>query len=210
MEIFYSEINQKTKIEPKNILEIGSRDGHDSETLRKLFNLQNSQVWVVEPNPEQINYIKTAYPEFNIVPHAIFTEECEHDFYQVNGSMDDVGTSSLFGRNDEWYDNKSNKIKVKTITGVQLLDKINSDIDICKLDVEGLTYEVLISFKNNLNRIKSFHIECEHTEIWEGQKLYDSVSDLLKNNGYTQIYFNHCSGGVTQSDSIWVLNEYLK
>ena len=175
------------------------------------FQLNDTDVWVVEPNPNQIKLIELSYPNFNLIPNAIFNEETEHDFYQViSNNPDDVGTSSLINRNDDWYKSKTNVIKVKTITGKQLLDKIKQDVDICKVDVEGLTIEVLTSFGDDLHKIKSFHLECEHREVWKGQKLYDDVSKFLLENNYTQIYFQHCSGETLQSDSIWVLNNYLK
>lgn len=208
---YFQTITEKTTIEAKTILEIGSRDGNDAQKLMEYFNLNSEDVWVVEPNPNQIEIIKTLHPNFNLVPKAIFSEETEHDFYQVvNGNPDDVGTSSLINRTDNWYKSKTKIIKVKTITGDQLLNEINKEIDICKIDVEGLTLEVLKSFHKNLNKIKSFHLECEHRVVWENQKLYDDVSDFLINNNYTQLYFEYCSGGTLQSDSIWVLNDLLK
>jgi FkbM family methyltransferase len=211
MKDYYNNIIEKTTISAKTILEIGSRDGNDAAELMRYFLLNNEDVWVVEPNPNQIKIIENFHPNFNLIPNAIFSEETEHDFYQViSGDPNDVGTSSLINRNDNWYESKTNVIKVKTITGKQLLDKINKDIDICKIDVEGLTIEVLNSFGEDLNKIKSFHLECEHLEVWKGQKLYDDVSKFLIENNYVQIYFQYCSGGTLQSDSIWVLNNYLK
>jgi FkbM family methyltransferase len=211
MKNYYNNIIEKTKISVKTILEIGSRDGNDANELMKHFQLKDENVWVVEPNPNQINIIKDTYPNFNLVPNAIFREETEHDFYQVDNNIpNDVGTSSLINRNDNWYESKTNIIKVKTITGKQLLNKINREVDVCKIDVEGLTIEVLISFGETLNQIKSFHLECEHREVWKNQKLYDDVAKFLIDNNYTQIYFEYCSGGTLQSDSIWVLNNYLK
>ena len=211
MKEYYNSIVEKTTILPRTILEIGSRDGNDAVELMGYFQLNDTDVWVVEPNPNQITIIKSNHPNINVIPNAIFTEETEHDFYQVIGDdPNDVGTSSLINRNDDWYKSKTNIIKVKTITGIQLLDKINREIDICKVDVEGLTIEVLTSFGDGLNKIKSFHLECEHREVWKNQKLYDDVSKFLVGNNYTQIYFEYCSGGTLQSDSVWVLNNYLK
>jgi len=211
MKNYYNNIIEKTLITPKIILEIGSRDGNDAHDLMTYFKLDNKDIWVVEPNPNQINVIETHHPQFNLIPNAIFSEETEHDFYQVIGNdPNDVGTSSLINRNDDWYKSKTNIIKVKTITGKQLLNKINEDIDICKIDVEGLTLEVLKSFDTSLNNIKSFHLECEHREVWKNQKLYEDVSKFLIENHYTQIYFEYCSGGNLQSDSIWVLNTLLR
>lgn len=210
MEIYTQKINQLTLIEPKNVLEIGSRDGNDASFLKEYYKIPNEKVWVVEPNPSQVDSIRQTYPNFNIIPFAIYTENTEHDFYKVEGSLDAIGTSSLINRNDNWYEDKTKIIKVKTITGKDLLDLIGEEVDICKLDVEGLTYEVLTSFGKDLNKIKSFHLECEHTEVWESQKLYDDVGNLLMKNNYSQIFFEFCSGGTIQSDSIWVLNSLLK
>jgi FkbM family methyltransferase len=210
MQIYIDKIKEFTTIIPTNILEIGSRDGNDAFYLKNEYDIDDDKVWVVEPNPAQVEVIKNAYPNFNIIPNAVFTENTEHDFYQVIGKPDDVGTSSLINRNDTWYENKSNIIKVKTITGKDLLEQIGEEIDLCKLDVEGLTYEVLTSFGSDLKKIKSFHLECEHVEVWESQKLYSDVSDFLLKNNYTQIFFEYCSGGTIQSDSIWVVNTMIK
>jgi len=210
MQIYIDKIKEFTTIIPTNILEIGSRDGNDAFYLKNHYSINDNKVWVVEPNPDQVEVIKKTYPNFNIIPNAVFTENTEHDFYQVIGKPDDVGTSSLINRNDTWYENKSNIIKVKTITGKDLLEQIGEEIDLCKLDVEGLTYEVLTSFGSDLEKIKSFHLECEHVEVWESQKLYSDVSDFLLKNNYTQIFFEYCSGGTIQSDSIWVVNTMIK
>jgi FkbM family methyltransferase len=210
MQIYIDKIKEFTTIIPTNILEIGSRDGNDAFYLKNEYDIDDDKVWVVEPNPAQVEVIKNTYPNFNIIPNAVFTENTEHDFYQVIGKPDDVGTSSLINRNDTWYENKSNIIKVKTITGKDLLEQIGEEIDLCKLDVEGLTYEVLTSFGGDLEKIKSFHLECEHVEVWESQKLYSDVSDFLLKNNYTQIFFEYCSGGTIQSDSIWVVNTMIK
>ena len=133
MKDYHNNIIEKTTISVKTILEIGSRDGNDANELMKHFQLKDENVWVVEPNPNQINIIKDTYPNFNLIPNAIFSEETEHDFYQVDNNIpNDVGTSSLINRNDNWYEFKTNIIKVKTITGKQLLNKINRDVDVFK------------------------------------------------------------------------------
>ena len=119
---YYNNIIGKTTISAKKILEIGSRDGNDAYKLMTQFGLNNEDVWVVEPNPNQIKIIENNYPNFNIIPNAIFNEETEHDFYQVvSSNPNDVGTSSLINRNDDWYESKTNLIKVKTIIGQNCL-----------------------------------------------------------------------------------------
>jgi len=75
MKDYYDNIIEKTIISAKTILEIGSRDGNDAAELMRFFQLNNEDVWVVEPNPNQIKIIENFHPNFNLIPNAIFTEE---------------------------------------------------------------------------------------------------------------------------------------
>lgn len=203
-------IEEKTNIDPKTILEIGSRDGHDSNALKNFFSIEDENVWVVEPNPNQVAKIKKDYPRFNIVEKAISNENRWIEFNCVEDE-NFIGISSLLDRVDNFYNNvKTKKIIVKSITGVQLMELINKEIDLCKIDVEGLTYEVIESFKDKLKLIKSIHIECEHVEIWKGQKLFFDIHKLLTDNDFKMEYFTFVAGGEIQSDSIWVNRNYLK
>ncbi len=203
-------IKEKTKIEPKTILEIGSRDADDANILREGFQITEKNVWVVEPNPKQQAKISEKYPKFNLIKEAIFNEEKTLTFNAVN-DYDLIGVSSLLERNDKLYDRvDTEKILVKTILGSRLLQNINEDIDLCKIDVEGATYEVLVSFGDDISKIKSMHLENEHKEVWEGQKLYDEVKDYLSSKGFTEIYFQYVNNVVLQSDTIWVQTNLIK
>lgn len=203
-------IKEKTNIVPKTILEIGSRDADDANILREGFNISESKVWIVEPNPKQQIKISDKYPKFNLIKEAIFNEEKTLTFNAVN-SHDLIGVSSLLDRNDRLYDMiDSEKIMVNTILGSRLLHNINEEIDLCKIDVEGATYEVLVSFGDDISKIKSMHLENEHKEVWKGQKLYDEVKTFLITKGFTEIYFQYVNNVVLQSDTIWVQTNLLK
>jgi FkbM family methyltransferase len=203
-------IKEKTNIEPKTVLEIGSRDADDANILREGFQIDEAKVWVVEPNPKQQVKISEKYPNFNLIKEAIFNEEKTLTFNAVN-AYDLIGVSSLLERNDRLYDRvDSEKIMVNTILGSRLLQNINEEIDLCKIDVEGATYEVLVSFGDDISKIKSMHLENEHKEVWEGQKLYDEVKEYLISKGFTEIYFQYVNNVVLQSDTIWVQTKLLK
>jgi FkbM family methyltransferase len=211
MNEYYNVIKNKTSIQVKNILEIGSRDGDDANHLKNLFQVSNENVWVVEPNPIKIAEIKIKYPNFNLFECAICEFECEHEFNQVIGDVMSSGTSSLIDRNDDWYlQNNTKKIKVNVIKGKTLTNLIGNEIDVCKIDVEGLTYEVLKSFEDKLDFLKSIHIECEHKEVWKNQKLYDDVKNFLISKDFIELSFNYTSSHQLQSDSIWTQKKYLK
>lgn len=202
----------KTNIKVKKILEIGSRDGNDANFMKNIFNVNDKNVWVVEPNPIKIMEIKQRYPNFNLIEFAISNEEGEHQFNQVIGDSISSGTSSLIDRADDWYEkSKTNKIIVNTIKGEKLMGIVGGEIDTCKVDVEGLTFEVLESFEDKLKNIKSLHIECEHREVWKNQKLYNDVKEFLIKKDFVEVYFKYTSEEhKLQSDSIWVYKKYLK
>lgn len=190
-------------IKPEVILEIGSRDGNDINFIKEYFNIQNSNVYIVEPNPIMSNEIKVRYPNYNTLEYAINNVSGTMKFNQVtNTGYDPIGTSSLLNRVDGWYERfETNQIDVNVITGRDLMEIINKPIDLCKIDVEGLTYEVIESFGESINNIKSFHLETEHRIFWENQKLHDDVCILLENLGYSLIWEDN--NGI-QSDTIWL------
>lgn len=206
--------SEMTGIQPTNVLEIGSRDGHDAEYLRNSFSIDVKNVHVVEPNPDLHIMIENDYPEINLHKFAISKEEGILEFNKVKNTehMNQIGQSSLLDRKDGLYDRiNSEKIKVHCITGKTLLEKIDDDkIYLCKIDVEGLTYEVLESFGDDIEKIKSFHLECEHIEIWENQKVYRDIVDFMHSKGYLQVYFRYVWHSLKQSDSIWIHKNYLR
>ena len=206
---YFNTIKKETNIIPKTILEIGSRDGDDANELKKLFSITNDNVYLVEPNPTQVDVIKNKYPYYKLYDVGILDLVGETLFYQYNNENKDlVGTSSFLNRTDGFYDNKNvAKIKINTITGKSLLKDINKNIDLCKIDVEGATLNVLKSFGDKLNTIKSFHLEVEHKQYWENQSLYEEIKMFMELNGYIELYKQ--SVYVEQSDVIYVFNQYL-
>jgi FkbM family methyltransferase len=204
----YSEILKELNINPKTVLEVGSRDGNDANYFKEEFNLNNEDIYIVEPNPMMAENIKLKYPNYTLLQFAVSPNEGTAEFNQVvDERMDPVGVSSLLNRNDNFYERfKTNKITVNTTKGSTILNIIDKDIDICKIDVEGLTYEVLESFGDSISRIKSFHLETEHHSFWENQKLHDDVCDLMDKLGYFLLWKD---GGTVQSDTVWIQKQLI-
>ncbi len=197
-------------IQPQSVLEIGSRDGHDARSMQFYSNTKENNVYIVEPNPSQCEYIRKTYPSFNLIQKAIFNKEGEMSFNKViDADLGHIGVSSLLDRNDTFYqDVGSIKIMVDVIKGETLLQSL-PEIDLCKIDVEGATCEVLESFGDSITKIKSFHLENEHREVWKGQKLCDDVHNYMTSKGYKLLSFHYVSPEKLQSDSIWILNQLV-
>jgi len=196
----------------RNVLEIGSRDGDDAEKLRSLFKFSPEKVYIVEPNPDQIPKIRAKYPKASLFDFAVSNKTGTASFNKVKPECKEgfIGTSSLMERPD-FYQDKTDKIEVDIKTGAYLLEQIGEEeIDLCKIDVEGHTFEVLESFGEQIRRINTFHIESEHVEKWHGQKLYEVNKAYLESMGYTQIMFMYVWGATIQSDSVWAKNTLLK
>jgi FkbM family methyltransferase len=189
------------------------------ETLRWLSNIPPENVYVVEPHPQSFKNIITKYPRFNTYNFAISNTEGVIDFNAIphEYNMGMVGTSSTLKKNrevykqttgctDEEFDsiNPENWIKVMAIRGGTLLELINKpEIDMVKIDVEGLTYQVLSSFGENIRAFKMLHLEVESLPFWEMQATTESVNELLIQHGFEQIYYNGMYFSGRQGDSVW-------
>jgi FkbM family methyltransferase len=207
--IEYFKAISRSKIIPDNVLEIGSRDGHHAEAIRKKYGIH--RVYVVEPNPHKALKIRENYPDFMLFEVAISDKNEIIDFYQIDTGDENIdGMSGTLDRPDLYSKVNHNKIKVNSITGKSLLSEINEEIDMCKIDVEGLTWQVLNGFGKEITKIKSFHIETEHNEIWKDQKIDTEVNELLTSYGYLKVnQSKHTTPFGLQYDQIWILQDYI-
>lgn len=199
--------NKYYNILPQNILEIGSRDGNDANTLKEYFNISNEKVYIVEPHPHCIGLIKQKYPQYNLYKHAITTTKGTARFNAVvTSDLGTLGMSSLLSRTDNAI--LENWIEVSTITGKDLFELIGEEeYDLVKIDVEGHSYEVLESFGDQIRKIKIMHLEVEHYPFWKDQKLYNDIANLLKSYNFEECYrfdYNYYTPEQIQSDVIWI------
>jgi len=85
------------------------------------------------------------------------------------------------------------------------------NIDILKIDVEGATYDLLLSLEENLSNIKIMHIETETYPFFESQILHNEVCLFLIKNNFILIDITFCeiTPNNYQSDSVWINNNIL-
>ena len=205
MKPFIEQWNIAYNIPPKNVLEIGSRDGNDAHELKMEFDIPDDKVYIVEPHPHCIDYTRSLHPTYPIYEMAVSSQDGTAKFNAVfNPDLGTLGMSSLMSRTDESF--PENWIEVKTVTGKSLVQLIGEEeYDLVKIDVEGHTYEVLESFGDDITKIKMMHLEVEHYPFWKDQKLYDDVRALLERYGFHECYrFDYVyREGQVQSDVIW-------
>jgi FkbM family methyltransferase len=213
MENFYNVYLQEYGTEPTNIVELGSRDGDDAEKLRVLAKLPPQDVYIAEAHPDCAKGIRAKYPLVNLYPVAIYSQAGILDFNAIDINFDKgyVGTSSLLKRNIDIVpleyaqivkDQEKNMVKVIGITGKMLLELINRPmIDMMKIDVEGVTLDVLKSFGDDLRLVKLLHIESEVVPMWHNGCNLDDTVNIMTHYGFKEVF--RIQTYYQQIDTIW-------
>jgi FkbM family methyltransferase len=205
----YLKILQSRKVPVRNFLEIGSRDGRDSEIFSTAAGI--SEVYIVEPAPQSYDQIVKQFPRFNVFNCALSNHNGIARFHNVVGdNQNQRGMSSLMDRGQLYDTLKAQTIEVPVRTGSAFFELAGVDaISACKIDVEGHAYEVLEGFGNDLPRIHSMHLECEVVPVWDNQKLFADSKALLESNGFVLIGYSEYNQPTTQCDSIWIHSSVL-
>jgi FkbM family methyltransferase len=205
-------LRKTTNINPTNVFEIGASNGADAWHLQQSFNIYPKQVYCFEANPGNYQTLCNNFPDFNNF-HIAISNFTGKQTFQLHGPAADISSFkkriSHYVYNGHYLDNY-NEIELDTYRMDDFIieHKIKS-IDVCKIDVEGCSYEVLSGFGKQLDIVKSIHIEGELIELYENQKLFDDFKILLINAGFVMIDYC-CFDNMTQCDSVWVKNEFLK
>jgi len=129
------------------------------------------------------------FNNFSFLPCAIGRE---NGFFEYNLCERD-GKSSLLELNPEFPNNHNpfQKIPVKVITLNELIDMVQEDrrIDMIKLDCQGYDEQVILSGKENLERVDFLAVEVNEHESNQYIDSYDvsGFSKTLDECGFTHI-----------------------
>lgn len=206
MQPFADWVLKYTDFRPELIFEIGANYAQDAEGLRYYFNLPAENIWVFEAHPNICSEISKMY-NFHVFNKAVFNENKSMVFNIVNiSSTKNSGISSLYKHQSS--EEKMNTVNIEAIRMDTFMEEHDiKKIDFLKLDAEGCNWEVLDGFGTRLKDVRIIHLEAEHEEVWQGQKLYEDIVKILKENGFEQVYFQRY---LSQSDSLWIQKEYIK
>lgn len=205
-------IADNSTIEPNTIVEIGSYDGKDANFLKQHYNLNSKNVYCFEADPNNYNNLNTSYPDFCNI-HAAVSDN--------NGSLtfqcfDRASAISSMKKRVDWpvdYPHTDGHYTEHQVSMIRMDDFITKQgiesIDICKIDVEGCSYEVLVGFGNKLNIVNSIHIEGELKTLYENQKLFKDFQKLLLSNNFHMVDYLEFDNG-NQCDSVWIKKTLIK
>lgn len=152
------------------IYEVGSRDGKDGEELaQRIYEGQNlwknAQIVLFECNPPQQSVIEQDYPEAILIKEAISDKKGKSAFLQIDGDKNYIGSSSMdLDRVNYPWVQKTHTIEVPTRRLDDVIKELghqDTQIDIMKIDIEGYTFEALVSLGKYLRNVRVFHLETE-------------------------------------------------
>lgn len=204
IDLYPNFIEQRTRIRPQNVFEIGANNGDDAEYLRKCFDIDPSNVFCFEPNPTTFASLEERHNGFNNFNIAISDKNGKQTF---NCSRTEPASSSLKKKvtlpNTDFVE-----VEVNTMRMEDFIDHYSiGEIDLCKIDVEGFTLEVLKGFGKRLSIMKSVQVENERGLVFNDQK--DTFKDtciFLATNGFNLLNFVDWG---CQCDSLWIRNDML-
>ena len=186
---------------PTNFIEVGSRDGHDTDYVCHYWRLDPSDCYIIEAHPDCYNYIVNTYPQYQTYNIAASDKTEPVRFNAgVVGEEENIGISSVLNRT--WSPFISREVEVDGWRMDEVMSTIKVDkFDFMKIDVEGFGLQVLQGFGDKLRNTTYIQIELENKQIWEGQAFYDDVVNYLTNLGFSVID-QVCPDGI-QSDVLF-------
>lgn len=184
-------------------MEIGANYAQDAEVLKEEFFVNDNAIWVFEAHPEICQAIEKIH-RFNAYNCAVTNYNGMAKFHVCDIESVNTGISSL--RVNSQYSTK--EVEVPAIRMDKFIEEKGiQEIGFLKIDVEGCSWEVLDGFGDKIRIAKVIHVESEHLQSWEGEKLWDDIYDKLAQNGFEMMLFER---KVTQSDSFWVRKDLVK
>ena len=209
IEEYIFQVRTFSRISPTVCLEIGALDGEYSRLLANAFGLAEKDMFLVEPNPTLVPELRRRFPRSSVLPFAVAMGATKAEFHVVQSDERfKLGCSSMLQRVDPWASHLNySMMSVGCISGTSLLERINQPVDLCIVDVEGAAFDVLQSFDVRICEIRTLLVECEHAEIFSGQKLFPEIEGFLKSRGFEMMAFRYSYAN--QSDSIWIQKKFV-
>lgn len=187
---FLNYINTNGGIDPKVILDVGSRDLDQSIEFNSVY--PNAKIHAFEPNPVQFEICKqkkVPYENISVHQYALGDIEGKVEFHLTLGN---IGASSLLKPIDVPFASTQEvqKIGVQCIRLESFLKNNNIDnIDILWMDTQGVELLALMGMGEYLKKVKFLHCEAATAAYYEGHILKDKLDSYLMENGF-QLHFS--------------------
>jgi FkbM family methyltransferase len=166
-----------------------------------------------EENSKYTSFFDFGISNYNGVSPLIVTAEpgCSSTLMPNRKILNEFHLSSNWDIRDQL------DIKVKRLDN--FLESSGIVPDAIKIDVQGLSYQVIEGMGDKLHNFLLIEAECEFRQIYENQCLFHDVSRILHENGYILLdlkrYWangknlpahNYSQGQIIFCDAVWVIS----
>jgi FkbM family methyltransferase len=206
---------------PITVVDVGARDGscQELETLQSYIEFigfdADADACVILNARTNIPY-KT----FKIYPFFVGKSQGPQTFnlYKNPGESSQLLPNIDFRKsfNEDLRIEKT--VTVEGITLDQFVEDNHTEVDVLKLDSQGTEYEILANGYRVVSTALMIECEVEFIAIYENQKLFHDISDLLYKKNFSLLYLNRvfanrtCFKGLARGqiifgDALFGLNE---
>lgn len=196
-------IEEFTGTIPGNLCEVGANFAQDAAYLSRKWQLSPETVVVFEPHPDIALKVRNHY-DFVVMTKAVSNVNTVMQFNAVKlDSTSNTGISSLLPHSiNDITENDFVEVEVTRLDTFATAHGL-THIDFLKIDVEGLTFQVLEGLGEFLQNVCCIQIETEFIPIWKDQRTQSEVYRLLEENRFQLIeHFTQMDG--VQGDSLWI------
>lgn len=205
-----TDLLKEKNISPRNFIEIGSRDGHDTNSIKNYWGLSDDHCYIVEAHPFCYKNIVHDYPSIKTYNFAASDSNSVVEFHAGNIDLDiyRIGMSSVLSRQINAHDLPHELVSVdaKRIDTFMLENNIDQ-FDLVKIDVEGFAHQVLKGFGDKLHMCIAIQAELEKEAVWENQTLYSDVVSFLEGYGFDVL--DRSDTCQWQTNIVFINREYL-
>jgi len=179
-----TDLLKQENFQPNSFIEIGSRDGHDTNFICNYWNLNSHNCYIIEAHPQCFQNIIYQYPQYKTLNIAASNKTEPVTFNAgVFGKEENIGVSSILDRTLSPF--ISEQITIDGWKMEEVMNQLNIEsFDFMKIDVEGFGLQVLEGFGEKIKNTKYIQIEVEVKKVWEGQSYYNDIISYMNFLGF--------------------------
>jgi FkbM family methyltransferase len=172
----------------RQILDIGAHDG--SFTTAAIRLLSPEQIWLVEADPQLVDRLRERFRHDSRchVVHAAIADKSGEVKLRLNRHRASSSILPISGHTGQAFGQDMSETESIPVPALSLDDlfareKI-SEIDLCKVDIQGAERLLIEGGTEALRRIRLLHMEVLFDEFWEGCAQFSEIHALLKARGF--------------------------
>ena len=208
------------------ILDVGCRYG-----VFDLFknNISLFNFHMVDVDKKEINRLKKKYKKYTNIKFYNYFLTNNDSLTNINFALHKGYISSKkINPNSIWFSliRKNEKqiskvLKIKAIKSEDFIIKLNKDISVIKLDIEGSELDFLLGLENKINDIRAFVLESHFDNPYINGSGFDSTHRYLLDKGFflasmklnknkINIFHNKEDSLPLSANTIYLKNNFLK